>query len=81
MTLAIDKLANAPRFGLSRTEVALFVGVSPNFVDQLIKDELLPRARKVGTRKIWLADEVKAYMLDWPVDGEAEQDAERWRAS
>lgn len=75
-----------PRISLNRTEVAASIGVSPNTVDQLVRDGLLPKPRRWHTRKLWITSEIAAYMSDWPVDGETGEATtplahEEWRAS
>jgi predicted DNA-binding transcriptional regulator AlpA len=70
-----------PRFGLNRTEVALSIGVSPNTIDAMVESGSLPPPRKWNKRKFWLAREIEAAMLDWPIDGAQEADAGDWVAS
>ena len=42
----------APR-GLSRTEAARFVGVSPSKFDELVKDKRMPPPRRIDSRRVW----------------------------
>ncbi len=39
--------------GLNRVEAARYVGVSPTRFDQLVRDKLMPGAKRVGVRRIW----------------------------
>lgn len=57
------------RLALSRTEVALAVGVSASSVDQMIAEGALPHPRKWHSRKLWLVSEVEAYLNEWSSDG------------
>ncbi|MBZ9653503.1 hypothetical protein [Phyllobacterium lublinensis] len=77
----IDIIRNVPRLGLSRTEVALAIGVAPNTVDEMVREGMLPRPRRWHTRKFWRIAELEAAMAEWPVDGEQEVDVSNWRAS
>jgi predicted DNA-binding transcriptional regulator AlpA len=70
------KLANRRpivRLALSRTEVALSIGVSVTSVDQMVAEGALPPPRKWHSRKLWLVSEVEAYLNEWPSDGEAHE--------
>ena len=40
--------ASLPPEGISREQAAEFIGVSPNFFDQLVKDGRMPQPRRVG---------------------------------
>lgn len=43
----------APRRGLSRVEAATYVGVSPTTFDAMVKDKLMPKPLKMGSRRVW----------------------------
>ncbi|GAM97569.1 hypothetical protein U91I_01195 [alpha proteobacterium U9-1i] len=43
---------DCPR-GLNRVEAARYVGVSPNTLDKLILEGRMPRAKRIGTRRIF----------------------------
>lgn len=62
---------HVPRLSLSRSEVALAIGVSPSSVDQMVSEGRLPRPRVWHTRKVWLVSEIESYLHDWPQDGHA----------
>lgn len=69
------------RLALSRTEVALSIGVSVTSVDQMVAEGALPPPRKWHSRKLWLVSEVEAYLNEWPSDKEhLEQEWEAWEA-
>ena len=42
-----------PRRGLSRTEAAIYVGVSTTKFDQMIVDGRMPKPRRIDARRIW----------------------------
>ncbi len=57
------------RLALSRTEVALAIGVSVTSVDQMVAEGALPQPRKWHARKLWLVSEIEAHLNEWPSDG------------
>jgi predicted DNA-binding transcriptional regulator AlpA len=42
-----------PRRGLSRTEAAMYVGVSPTKFDELVRDGRMPKPLPLDGRKLW----------------------------
>ena len=52
-----------PRRGLSRTEAAIYLGISPSKFDELVKDGRMPRPRLIDCRKVW-----DVYELDMAFD-------------
>ncbi len=75
-----------PRIGLNRVEVALALGVSPNTVDVMVGEGVLPPPKKWHTRKVWLISEIVAAMAEWPTEnqGSLVRDADEgddWRAA
>ena len=42
-----------PPRGLSRTEAASYIGVSPSLFDQMVKDGRMPNPKIVNSRVIW----------------------------
>ena len=42
----------SPR-GLSRSEAAAYVGVSPSLFDAMVKDGRMPQPKRINTRTIW----------------------------
>jgi predicted DNA-binding transcriptional regulator AlpA len=39
--------------GLNRVEAARYVGVSPATFDKLISDGKMPKAKRIGARRVW----------------------------
>lgn len=42
-----------PPRGLSRTEAAAYVGVSPTLFDEMVRDGRMPRPKQVNARTVW----------------------------
>ena len=57
--------------GMSREEAAAYIGVSMTTFDVMVGDGRMPRARRVGMRKIWILDELRASLIALPREGEA----------
>lgn len=68
------------RLALTRSEVAVAIGVSTFSVDQMVMEGSLPRPRKWRTRKMWLVSELEAALCELPVDGPivVVEDEEDW---
>src|SRR5436309_15841447 len=49
---AILPLSLPPR-GLSRSEAAAYVGVSPSLFDAMVKDGRMPQPKRINSRTIW----------------------------
>ena len=47
-----------PRRGLSRTEAAMYLGISPTKFDALVVDSRMPRPRMIDSRKVWDVQEL-----------------------
>lgn len=58
------------RLALSRTELALSIGVSTTSIDKMVTEGALPAPRKWHSRKLWLVSEVEAHLGEWPNDGD-----------
>jgi len=43
----------APRRGLSRTEAANYIGVSPTKFDTMVKTTTMPAPVRIGSRTVW----------------------------
>jgi predicted DNA-binding transcriptional regulator AlpA len=39
--------------GLSRPEAAGYIGVSPSYFDQMVKDGRMPQPIRIGSRVVW----------------------------
>lgn len=42
-----------PPRGLSRTEAAAYIGVSPTLFDEMVQDGRMPRPKRVNARTVW----------------------------
>jgi predicted DNA-binding transcriptional regulator AlpA len=42
----------APR-GLSRTQAAAYIGVSPSLFDQMVADGRMPKPKRINARTVW----------------------------
>jgi predicted DNA-binding transcriptional regulator AlpA len=62
------------RLALSRTEVALSIGVSVSSVDQMVAEGALPPPRKWHSRKLRLVSEIEAHLNELPREGEERDD-------
>lgn len=71
-----------PPFGLSRVLAAEVVGVSTSTFDKMVADGMMPKPRKIYSRRVWLRPEIEAAMFALEVDGEAPVDAyDEWAAT
>jgi predicted DNA-binding transcriptional regulator AlpA len=52
-TLSPSQSRPVPRRGLSRTEAAMYLGISPSKFDGLVTDGRMPRPRIIDCRKVW----------------------------
>jgi predicted DNA-binding transcriptional regulator AlpA len=55
-----------PRRGLSRTEAAMYLGISPSKFDELVKDGRAPQPRMIDERKVWDIRELDATFDELP---------------
>ncbi|MGE8130636.1 helix-turn-helix transcriptional regulator [Methylobacterium sp. NPDC080182] len=55
----------APK-GLSRQEVARYVGVSTTTFDEMVRERLMPRPKLVGTRVLWDRTQVDLFFEALP---------------
>jgi excisionase family DNA binding protein len=53
MTARLSDIRPCPRRGLSHTEAAMYVGISPSKFDQLLADGRMPAPRRIDGRKVW----------------------------
>jgi predicted DNA-binding transcriptional regulator AlpA len=51
--LSPNKASHAPRRGLSRTDAARYIGISPSKFDTLVKDGRMPRPKRLDGRVLW----------------------------
>ncbi len=59
-----------PRRGLSKTEAAIYLGISSSKFDELVSDGRMPRPRMIDCRKVW-----DVYELDIAFDKLPRQDS------
>ncbi|MDX2265390.1 MAG: hypothetical protein NW215_10510 [Hyphomicrobiales bacterium] len=79
-TPAILPPSLAPR-GLSRTQAAAYVGVSPSLFDAMVADGRMPKPKRVNARVIWDRHALDAAFAALPnEDGEGEDAADAWSA-
>jgi predicted DNA-binding transcriptional regulator AlpA len=69
-SLSPSQTRPVPRRGLSRTEAALYLGISPSKFDELVWDGRMPRPRMIDFRKVW-----DVYELDMAFDELPRQDS------
>ena len=53
MTRALSDVRPVPRRGLSRTEAAMYIGISGSKFDELVADGRMPAPVKIDGRKLW----------------------------
>ena len=59
--------------GLSRRLAADYVGSSPTTFDELVKNNQMPKPKKIGNRNVWDMDELNAAFDALPRKGEKPQ--------
>lgn len=63
----IDLLpASLPPIAVRREHAAAVIDVSPTKFDELVRDGSMPPARMIGSRRVWLLDEIRARALELP---------------
>jgi hypothetical protein len=67
-SLSPSQTRPVPRRGLSRTEAALYLGISPSKFDELVADGRVSRPRLIDTRKVWDVFELDLAFEDLPRD-------------
>jgi excisionase family DNA binding protein len=50
---ALSTVRPIPRRGLSRDEAAMYVGISANKFDELVRDGRMPAPKRIDGRKVW----------------------------
>jgi predicted DNA-binding transcriptional regulator AlpA len=66
---ALSELRPVPRRGLSRDEAAMYLGISPTKLDQLVADGRMPRPLLIDARKVWDVRELDLAFEALPRDG------------
>jgi hypothetical protein len=67
-SLSPSQTRPVPRRGLSRTEAALYLGVSPSKFDELVADGRVSRPRLIDKRKVWDVFELDMAFEELPRD-------------
>jgi predicted DNA-binding transcriptional regulator AlpA len=62
--------------GLSRSEAAAYVGISPSLFDEMVKDGRMPSPKCINARRVWDRREIDDAFAQLPTDGV--QPAEEW---
>ncbi len=65
-TLSPSQARPTPRRGLSRTDAAIYVEISPSKFDELVEDSRMPRPRMIDSRKVWDVYELDVAFDDLP---------------
>lgn len=64
-----------PPIGLSRLEAAAYIAISPSKFDELVRDGLMPKPKKIGARRVWDRTKLERFFAALPGDdGDAEMD-------
>jgi predicted DNA-binding transcriptional regulator AlpA len=50
---ALSSVRPIPRRGLSRNEAAMYIGISANKFEELVRDGRMPRPKRIDGRKVW----------------------------
>jgi hypothetical protein len=58
------------RRGLSESEAAVYLSLSPTFFRALVKQGIMPRPRVVGERRIWDVEELDICFRALPREGD-----------
>ncbi len=56
--------------GLSRVHAAGYVGISVNKFDELVDAGLMPKPRRIGSRKVWHRGELDAFFDALPSEAD-----------
>lgn len=71
---------NLPPRGLSRTEAAAYIGVSPSMFDLMVRDGRMPKPKKVNSRTIWDIRRVDKFFDELPSEDEPDP-YDEWEVS
>jgi len=67
-----------PPIGLSREVAAAFIGVSPSKFDELVKDGMMPKPKRIDGRRVWSRASIEKAFNRLPGDEDDEED--EWAA-
>jgi excisionase family DNA binding protein len=59
------------RRGYPRALAAEYLGISPSFFSQLVRDGSIPGPKRIGARVVWDRYDLDEYFDNLPRDGEA----------
>jgi predicted DNA-binding transcriptional regulator AlpA len=71
----------AMRLGLSRTEAAEYVGVSPSLFDELVADGRMPPAKAINARRVWHRAAIERAFLELPNATETTNRNDPWASA
>lgn len=60
-----------PPRGLSRVEVAAYIGVSPSLFDEMVKDGRMPKPKRINSRVVWDRQKLDAAFAALPDEGDS----------
>lgn len=63
-----SKTLNAPRRGLSEAEAAIYIGIGITKFRQLVTVGDMPKARSIGSRRVWDIAQLDAAFDSLPTD-------------
>lgn len=63
---------NLPPRGLSRTESAAYIGVSPSLFDMMVKDGRMPKPKNINSRTVWDIRRLDKFFDELPAEGDVE---------
>jgi predicted DNA-binding transcriptional regulator AlpA len=77
-TLSPSQSRPVPRRGLSRTEAAMYLGISASKFDELVSDGRAPRPRMIDCRKVWDVLELDLAFDELPREDESPSIGSSW---
>ena len=75
----IDRKPSIRPRGLSRSEAALYIGVSPGTFDKLVREGLMPEPIPIRTRKVWDRLRLASAFESLASDNDNEWDDDPWQ--
>ena len=58
--------------GLSRIEAAIYVGVSPSLFDEMVRDGIMPKPKRINSRTVWDRKRLDEAFEALPDDGDSD---------
>lgn len=56
----------ADRLGMSRSEAAEYLGISPSLFDMMIDDGRMPQAKRINSRRVWSRPAIEQAFAELP---------------